>query len=505
VNLLLGIDVGTTGLKSVLFDFDGTPVAVDSRDYPTNSPGQGGSEQDPDSWWRAAIETIGAVLQEVDPTKIAGIGICGQMHTAVLLDSNGGVIRPAITWMDQRSEGEVEKLRSDLGSDTLRRITANFPTTTYTVSHLLWLKEKEQEAFRAIDKVVLAKDYLKYRLTGEINTDYSDASGTYLLDVSNRRWSRELLEYLGLSPDALPGLTGSTEVIGEITETASAETGLVSGTPVVAGAADQAAGALGVGSVGEGQVNSLIGTAGVVSACTETPRSDPKERVLCWAHAVPGTWQVLGVMQTAGASLKWFRDAMSGGENDAVADVYDRYDREAGDVPAGSEGLLFLPYLQGERTPHWDPNARGVFFGISPGHERKHFIRAIMEGVGFGIRDSLEVIEDMGVDVGELRACGGGYRGNTWRRIVSDITGVKLKYPDVSQGSALGAALLAGVGTGVYPSLKEAAEEVVSVRKTVSPRPAESLPYSNLYPIYRDLYLNNRDLFGELKEAMNSA
>ncbi|MBS3788374.1 xylulokinase [Candidatus Bipolaricaulota bacterium] len=504
MNYLLGIDVGTTGLKSALFDFSGEPVSVASRDYPTQTPGSGCSEQQPERWWDAAQEAINSAISDVDPGKIVGIGLCGQMHTAALLDSDGNVLRPAITWMDQRSKSEVEKLRSRLGPEKLRTITANFPTTTYTLPHLLWLKQNEPASFRNIDKVLLAKDYVKYRLTGEINTEVSDASGTYILDYAEQDWSEELLEYLGLSRDELPNITGSAEKIGEVNLSAARETGLKEGTPVVAGAADQAAGALGVGSIKEGQVNSLIGTAGVVSACTKDPQPDPEERVLCWSHAVPDTWQVLGVMQTAGASLKWFREALECPESKEETEVYERYNREAEEVPAGSNGLLFLPYLQGERTPHWDPDARGVFFGISQEHDRKHFIRSIMEGVGFGIKDSLEIIEEMNVAVTELRACGGGYRGSTWRQIVSDITGVKLKYPDVSEGSALGAALLAGVGTGVYSGVEEAVEKVVSVRKTVTPNPASNLPYSDLYNIYRELYRKNQDLFSELHERVSS-
>lgn len=499
MNYLMGIDVGTTGLKSAIFDEGGNIVSAESQDYPMSSPEPNSSEQDPTHWWKAARTTIKDTISSIDTGRIAGIGVCGQMHTAALLNSAGEVIRPAITWMDQRSQPQVEGLRSNMGPENLRSITANFPTTTYTFSHLLWLKENEPDSFRKIDKVLLAKDYLKYKLTGEINTEYSDASGTYLLDASDRSWSLELLDYLGLSPDNLPELTGSAVRIGEVDEQAARETGLLEGIPVVAGAADQSAGALGVGSVNEGQVNSLIGTAGVVSACTGSPQSDPEERVLCWAHAVPDTWQILGVMQTAGASLKWFRNALGRGEDsDGEDDVYKRYNREAARVQPGSAGLIFLPYLKGERTPHWDSNARGVFFGISTDHERAHFIRSIMEGVGFGIRDSLEIVKEMNVDVKELRACGGGYRGETWRQIVADITGVKLKLPGMEQGSALGAAMLAGFGTGVYSDISEAVEQVVSVEEQIEPRRGDDLPYSNIYPIYRKLYRQNRDLFSEL-------
>lgn len=509
VNLsyLIGIDVGTTGCKSAIFNKKGEPIAVSSRDYDTSKPTPEAAEQNPKQWWGAVQETTNDVLseEEVEENELAGIGICGQMHSAALLDSSMEVVRPSITWMDQRSVEEVEALKSDIGDGKLRSITANFPTTTYTLPHLLWLKKNDKEAFAEVRHILLPKDYIKFKLTGELSTDYSDASGTFLLDYSSREWSGELLNYLGWSEKYLPSLGKSTEVIGEVTNQANRKTGLPSETPVVAGSADQTAGAVGMGSIKENQVTSLIGTAGVLSANSRTPRPDPEGRLMCWAHAVPGLWQNLGVMQTAGATLRWFRESLGekGYERGPNSDraSYDRYNEAAKSVQAGSKGLVFLPYLEGERTPHWDSKARGMFFGVTTEHQKKHFIRAIMEGVGYSLRDSTEIMEELGIDISKIRVTGGGYRSDIWRQIVADITEKKIQYSTVKEGSAFGAALLSGIGSGVYSDFEEAVEVTVTSEEPTVPKEENRKIYRPLHDIYQRLYGQTKELYQDLSSV----
>lgn len=504
LSYLIGIDVGTTGCKSAVFNRKGEPLAVSSQDYDTSKPTPDAAEQSPEQWWKAVRKTTNDVLSEegIEESNLASIGICGQMHSAALLDSSMEVIRPSITWMDQRSVGEVEELKSDIGEDKLRSITANFPTTTYTLPHLLWLKKNDNESFQKVRHILLPKDYIKFKLTGELSTDYSDASGTFLMDYSSREWSEDLLNYLGWSEKHLPPLGKSTEVIGEVTDEASRKAGLPDGTPVVAGSADQTAGAVGMGSIKENQVTSLIGTAGVLSANSRTARPDPEGRLMCWAHAVPGLWQNLGVMQTSGATLRWFREEVGekGREHGSGSGKasYDRYNEAARSVPAGSRGLVFLPYLEGERTPHWDSNARGMFFGITSEHQKKHFIRAIMEGVSYSLRDSTEIMDELGIDIAKIRVTGGGYKSNIWRQIVADITGKKIQYSTVKEGSAFGAALLSGIGTGVYPDFEEAVERTVTSEEATIPRKENREIYKKLHDIYQRLYRQTEKLYKDL-------
>ncbi|MFP4201386.1 MAG: xylulokinase [Candidatus Acetothermia bacterium] len=507
MSYLIGIDVGTTGCKAAAFSTKGETLAVTTQDYDTQKPSPDAAEQDPEGWWEAVAKTTVEMLskEKLADSEPAGIGVCGQMHSAVLLDSNMEVVRPTITWLDQRSEKEVEALKSDLGEEKLRSITANFPTTTYTLPHLLWLRKNEEESFEKVRHVLLPKDYIKYRLTGEINTDYSDASGTFLLDYFSREWSRDLLNYLGWNEDYLPPLSKSTEVIGEVTSEGSNKTGLPEGTPVVAGSADQTAGAVGMGSIKENQVTSLIGTAGVLSANSQTPRPDPEDRLMCWAHAVPGLWQNLGVMQTAGATLRWFRKNVGerGRKQDSDPDgtSYDRYNEAAKSVPPGSNGLIFLPYLEGERTPHWDSSARGVFFGISTDHKKEHFIRAIMEGVGYSLKDSTEIMDKLGVDISRIRVTGGGYRSDVWRQIVSDITEKRILYSEVKEGSAFGAALLSGIGTGTYSNFQKAVDETFTEEETTAPNEENIELYGELHEIYQKIYRRTREIYRDLSKV----
>jgi xylulokinase len=505
LSYILGIDIGTTGCKSAVFDTEGNMVSVSSEEYSTLKPAPDASEQEPNQWWEASQRTLRDVLNAIslDENELQSIGICGQMHSAALLDENMEVIRPSITWMDQRSSEEVKSLKEDLGLKKLRSITGNFPTTTYTLPHLLWIKKNDPESFEKIRHVLTPKDFIKFKLTGVLNTEYSDASGTFLMDYEKKEWSDQLLSYLGLSEDHMPSLTESTEVIGSVTSRASEKTGLPKGTPVVAGSADQTAGAIGMGSIRTNQVTSLIGTAGVVSANTSRAKPDQDGRLMCWAHAVPGIWQNLGVMQTSGATLRWFRnnvdvDKLHQNYNQEAG--YEEYNRWASKVPPGSEGMLFLPYLEGERTPHWNSKARGIFFGISTNHEKQHFIRAIMEGVGFSLKDSIDLIEDLGTEITKIRVTGGGYRSKVWRQIVADITEKEIQYSNVQEGSAFGVAVLSGVGTGIYSGFKEAIEETTSIEETTRPRENNFGVYRKLHEIYQKLYEQNKELYDELGE-----
>jgi len=505
LSYILGIDIGTTGCKSAVFDTKGNTVFVSSEEYTTRKPTPEASEQDPNQWWKATQKTLRKVLNYngFDTNELESIGICGQMHSAALLDDNKQVIRPSITWMDQRSSGEVESLKKDIGLEKLRSITGNFPTTTYTLPHLLWIKHNDPRSFEKISHVLTPKDFIKFKLTEVLNTEYSDASGTFLMDYEEKEWSDQLLSYLGLSEDNMPPLTESTEIIGSVTSRAMEETGLPEGIPVVAGSADQTAGAIGMGAIKPNQVTSLIGTAGVVSANTSRAKPDPDKKLMCWAHAVPGIWQNLGVMQTSGATLRWFRNNIDvnkihPGENQASG--YKEYNRRANEVPPGSKGMIFLPYLEGERTPHWNSQARGIFFGISTNHEKRHFIRAIMEGVGFSLKDSIDLIEDLGTEITKIRVTGGGYRSKVWRQIVADITEKEIQYSNVQEGSAFGVAVLSGVGTGIYSGFKEAIEQTTSIEAKTRPREDNFGVYRKLHEIYQKLYEQNKELYDELGE-----
>jgi len=491
---ILAIDIGTTGTKSVIFDGRGNPLASATREYSVDIPCPAYAEQDPNLWWEAVVSTVKEVLASprVRRERIVGVGLSGQMHTSVLLDKHNKVLRPSITWMDQRSVQEVERLKREFGIKELLRMTANFPAPMYTASHLLWIKEHEPDVYRRIRKVLVAKDYVKFLLTGEFSTDPSEASGTYLFDVINLRWAHDLVQYLGLHIDSLPSLSESTMVIGKVTPEAARVTGIPEGTPVVAGSADQAAGAIGGGAVEEGRVSSLIGTAGVVAACSRQPQVDPELRMLCWAHAVPKLWQILGVMQTAAAALKWFRDAF--GENDDYA----QYDLIVEQVPPGAGGLIFLPYLMGERSPYWDPKARGILFGLRLYHRKPHIIRAIYEGVAYGISHLSGIMRQMRIPVNEIRALGGGNKSTIWRQIQADVTGIPVLYPDALEGSAFGAAILAAVGVGLFATIQEATDRLVTIVDRREPDLNSHRIYSALREIYVSLYEANKELFQKL-------
>ena len=480
----LGIDVGTGGTRAVLIDGAGQIVASETIEHvPFASPQTGWAEQDPDDWWRAAVSAIRAVLSHdnITPDSISAVGLSGQMHGAVLLDADDKLLRPSIIWCDQRSEAQCQQLTEQIGASRLIELTCNPALTGFTLPKILWVKDHEPEHWRRMRSVLLPKDYIRLRLTGDKAIDVADASGTLLLDVSARQWSREMLDAAGINDNVLPRLFESPEITGSVSQSAAELTGLRAGTPVVAGAGDQAAGAVGMGIVKPGSVSATIGTSGVVFAATNNPALDPKGRVHTFCHAIPNRWHVMGVTQGAGLSLRWFRDQFG-------LAPYDQLTAEAADVPAGADNLLWAPYLMGERTPHLDPNARAALVGLTASHTRAHVVRAILEGVAFSLRDSLEIFRDMNVPVESIRLGGGGARSKLWRQIQADVYAHAVDIVQAEEGAAYGAALLAGVGGGLWKSVDDACAEVVRVVDRIEPDAAAVKVLEPLYRSYRELY-----------------
>jgi len=480
----LGIDVGTGGTRAVLIDGAGQIVASETIEHvPFASPQTGWAEQDPDDWWRAAVAAIRAVLSHdnITPDSISAVGLSGQMHGAVLLDADDKLLRPSIIWCDQRSEAQCQQLTEQIGASRLIELTCNPALTGFTLPKILWVKDHEPEHWRRLRSLLLPKDYVRLRLTGDKAIDVADASGTLLLDVSARQWSREMLDAAGINDNVLPRLFESPEITGSVSQSAAELTGLRAGTPVVAGAGDQAAGALGMGIVKPGSVSATIGTSGVVFAATNNPALDPKGRVHTFCHAIPNRWHVMGVTQGAGLSLRWFRDQFG-------LAPYDQLTAEAANVPAGADNLLWAPYLMGERTPHLDPNARAALVGLTASHTRAHVVRAILEGVAFSLRDSLEIFRDMNVPVESIRLGGGGARSKLWRQIQADVYAHAVDIVQAEEGAAYGAALLAGVGGGLWKSVDDACAEVVRVVDRIEPDAAAVKALEPLYRSYRELY-----------------
>jgi xylulokinase len=465
--ILVGLDVGTTGVKALAISADGDVLARAELGYELATPHPGWAEQNPADWWRAAE----AALAALDAEDAAGIGLSGQMHGLVVLDEAGQVLRPAILWNDARTGAQCAEIEDRIGLARLIELTGNRALAGFTAPKLLWLREHEPEVYERVAHVLLPKDYVRLRLTGERATDVADASGTLLLDVANRRWSDEVLAALDLPAEWLPRTLESPEASGSTAQ----------GVPVAAGAGDQPAAALGVGVDRPGPVSVVLGTSGVVFAALPGFAADPQARVHAFCHAVPGGWQAMGVVLSAGGSLRWLRDAV-------VGETYDELIREAAGWPPGAEGLLFQPYLAGERTPHGDPAARGAFVGLSLRHDRGALTRAVLEGVAFGLRDSLELLRELGVSPEVGRASGGGARSRLWLEIAASVLGLPLERTVVEEGSAYGAALLGGVAAGVFADTREAVARCVGVRDVVEPNEAWREAYEDAYARYRLLY-----------------
>jgi len=506
---LLGIDIGTSGTKTVLFDEAGNTVVSAVFEYPLYQPNIGWAEQEPEDWWNASVLGIRKVLSDsgVKPQDISGIGLSGQMHGLVMLDKDNNVLRRSIIWCDQRSTKECEQITSLIGAKRLVEITANPALTGFTASKIMWVKNNEPDIFEKAAKIMLPKDYVRFKLTGEFATEVSDASGMQLMDIPKRCWSEEVLGKLEIDIKQLPKLYESQEVSGKVNKEASGVTGLWEGTPVVGGAGDQAAGAVGNGIVRPGVVSSTIGTSGVVFAYLDKISIDPAGRVHTFCHAVPNTWHVMGVTQAAGLSLKWFRDNFCKEEINVAnlmgVDPYVLMDKEAEKSLPGSNGLIYLPYLMGERTPHLDAYAKGVFFGLSAKHDKKDMIRAVMEGVVFSLRDCLEIISDMGINVTEIRASGGGGRSRLWKQIQADVFGKAMTTVNSSEGPALGVALLAGVGTGVYKDVAQACDAAIKVDNVQQADMDAHRKYTKLYGIYTQLYKSLKNDYKALFDIMS--
>jgi xylulokinase len=416
------------------------------------------------------------------------------MHGAVLLDEHGNVVRPALIWCDVRTEKQCQDLTAKIGHERLIQLTCNPAVANFTLTKLLWVRENEPENWKRVRAVMLPKDYVRFRLTGERATDMADASGTLLLDVAHRRWSREMLQGAEIDERLLPSLHESPEVCGKVSNQGAAETGLRVGTPVVAGAGDQAAGATGMGIVASGTVSATIGTSGVVFAATDRPALDPRGRVHTFCHAIPGRWHVMGVTQAAGLSLRWFRDTFAT-DSRGARESYDQLTAEAAKIPAGSDGLLWTPYLMGERTPHLDSNARGALVGLTASHTRAHVVRAILEGVAFSLRDTFTLVREMNVPVTSIRLGGGGARSALWRQIQADVYGHAVEIVEAEEGAAYGAALFAGVGAGVWPTVDAACAATVRVASYVAPQPAAVATLNAAYAAYHRIYPATREIF----------
>lgn len=501
MRLLIGIDTGTTGVKALAVDETGGMRGQGTGSYVFATPRPGWAEQDPDCWWQGAGTAVRGALVSAgaSPRDVTAVGLSGQMHSLTLLDGDGRVLRPAILWNDQRGGAECEEIARRVGRERLIAITRNPALPGFTAPKLVWTRRHEPAVYERIAGVLLPKDYVRYRLTGVRATDVSDASGTGLFDVTARRWSEEILAALDVPAAWMPRATESTVLSAEIDDVGAAATGLIRGTPVAAGAGDQAAQAVGTGIVRPGTVSVTIGTSGVVFAALDTPVVDPQLRTHTFCHAVPGRWHVMGVMLSAGGALRWLRSTVAAGAD------YGTLDAEAGRVPPGADGLVFLPYLTGERTPYPDPTARGAFVGLSLAHGRGHLVRAVLEGVAFGLRDSFEIIRDMGVRITEVRASGGGAASRLWTQILADVLGLDVVVMNVTEGAAYGAALLAGVGAGLFSSVEDACEAGLRPVARTAPRVGVRPRYDALYETYRALYPALRPSFARLAETEPAA
>ncbi len=495
---VLGIDVGTGGTRALIMSGDGHVSASGTAEHePLASPQIGWAEQRPEDWWRAAgIAIRGALVNgKLRGDQISCVGFSGQMHGAVMLDARGDVVRPALIWCDVRTEKQCRELTERIGAEQLIRLTCNPALTNFTLTKLLWTRENEPENWERVRSVMLPKDYVRFRLTGERATDVADASGTLMLNVAGRQWSGEVLEAAKIERALLPALHESPDVCGKVSAMGAEATGLTVGTPVVAGAGDQAAGAIAMGVVTPGSVSATIGTSGVVFAATDLPALDPKGRLHTFCHAVPGRWHVMGVTQAAGLSLRWFRDQFSRAPATDGQDPYESLTAEAATVPPGANGLLWAPYLMGERTPHLDPAARGVLAGLTASHTRAHIIRAILEGVAFSLNDTFAIFAQMNVPVKSIRLGGGGARSPLWRQIQADVYGQGVEIVEAEEGAAFGAAILAGVGARLWPNVDVACDSVVRVVQRVSPIPANVAVMNAAGSAYRRIYPAMKSIF----------
>ncbi len=496
MSYLVGVDIGTSGTKTVLFDEKGTVVASHTVEYPMYQPKNGWAEQNPQDWWNATVETLQVVTAKsgVKAEEIKGVGLSGQMHGLVLLDKEGMVLRPSIIWCDGRTVDECEEITATIGKKRLIEISANPALPGFTAGKILWVRKHEPEIYEKAAHVLLPKDYIRYMLTGEFATEVSDASGMNLLDVPKRQWSDEILDKLNIDKAMMPKMYESCEVTGGVSAAIAAKVGLKPGTPVVGGAGDNAAAAVGTGVVETGKAFTTIGTSGVIFAHSDNVTIDPGGRVHTFCHAVPGKWTVMSCTLAAGLSLKWFRDQLCVSEMETARgmgqDPYVLMNEQIDRLPIGANKLLYLPYLMGERSPLLDADARGVFFGLSAIHTKYDMMRAVMEGVSYSLRNCLDVFRDMGVDFSEMMATGGGGSSAVWRQMLADIYNCEVATAKSKEGPALGVAILAGVGAGLYASVPEGCSAVVQKNAVQQPIDGHLAEYEKYYKLYLELYEN---------------
>lgn len=502
---VIGIDLGTSGTKTVLFDEGGHAICSASKEYPMDQPHNGWAEQEPRDWWEAAIQTLKSVVtrSNVNPEDILGLGISGQMHGLVMLDEKGEVLRPSIIWCDQRTQKECDEITRRVGAERLIEITANPALTGFTASKIMWVKNNQPDIYKKCRHILLPKDYLRYKLTGDFATEVSDASGMQLLDVPKRCWSQEVLDALDIDIHLLGKVYESCEVTGHVTKEAAQLTGLSERTQVVGGAGDNAAAAVGTGVVVNGKAFTTIGTSGVVFAHSDELTIDAKGRVHTFCCAVPGAWHVMGVTQAAGLSLKWFRDTFCGAEKETAAamevDPYELLNIEAIKSPIGANKLFYMPYLMGERTPHLDAACRGAFVGLSAMHQRRDLLRAVFEGVSYSLNDCLSVLDEMGVVPSNMLICGGGGKSPFWQQMLSDVFNMPVMRTSSTEGAALGVAILAGVGVGLYPSVQEACEKIIQTDAPKLPNADAVKQYDQYYAVYKKLYPSLKGAFSEIQ------
>ncbi len=480
----IGIDSSTTATKALLIDQVGQVLGIGSSEYTYETPQPLWTEQSPNLWWQAAVKSIQQLMDQtgLDPVQVKGIGLTGQMHGLVLLDQTGHVLRKAILWNDQRTGAQCDAIRKRIGKENLIRITGNDALTGFTAPKILWVQENEPRIWDQTRQILLPKDYLRYKLTGDYGSDRAGGSGTILFDLAKRNWSPEVLSALGIPAEYLPKTYEGTDATGAVSPKAASELGLPAGIPVYGGGGDQAAAAVGTGAVQSGIVSLSLGTSGVVFATTDSPAVEPEGRLHAFCHALPSKWHLMGVMLSAAGSLRWHRDTF------ASQLGYDELLTPAGTIPPGSEGLFFLPYLTGERTPYPDPLARGGFVGLTVRHNLAHLTRAVLEGVSFGLRDSFELLKSSGLkEISQVRITGGGAKSPLWRQILADIFQTEIVTVNSEEGAAFGAALLAATGSGAYKNVEEACQATIEITGSTLPGTDQAL-YEELYPLYRDLY-----------------
>lgn len=495
----IGIDIGTSGTKSALYDTTGKLIKSHTVEYPLYQPQNGYAEQNPSDWWNATVTSIKKIVteSEVSSNDIVGIGLSGQMHGLVMLDDQGKVIRPSIIWCDSRTGAECDEITKLVGKDRLIEITANPAIAGFTAAKIMWIKKHEPQNYAKTKHILLPKDYIRYKLTGEFATEVSDASGMQLLDIANRCWSDEVLQKLDIDKNLLAKVYESPEVTGQVTAKIAELTGLKEGTPVVGGGGDNAAAAVGTGVVEDNKAFTTIGTSGVLFAHTSKMQIDKKGRVHTFCCAVPNEWHVMGVTQAAGLSMKWLRDTLCDTEiqkaDEQGIDSYILLDRMSREIPIGANKLVYLPYLMGERTPHLNPNARGVFFGLSAMHTKADIIRAVLEGVSYSLRDCIEVLREMNVYTNDMMACGGGAKSPVWRQMLADLYRCDVKTLSSNEGAALGAAILAFVGAGEYETVQSACKAIVKTASCHPPITRNSDIYDKFYNVYKSLYPSLKD------------